>query len=86
MGKPERMRAGCAADARPSQHGAVGTSVAVVLHLAEQALDEGRLAGEAEIVETGTRRIVRDGNELVRFVQANRRSGSVTETSPPTGL
>ncbi len=59
----------------------------MVLHLAEQALDEGRLAGEAEIVETGIRRIVRDGEELVSFVQANRPSGSVKRTaSPPTAM
>jgi hypothetical protein len=59
----------------------VGSSVAVVLHLAEQALDEGRLAGEAEIVETGMRGIVRDGNELVSFVRAHRSPGSVATTS-----
>ena len=58
------------------QHGGVGTSVAVVLHLVEHALEEGRLAGEAEIVESGARAIVRDADDLVGFVRANR---------PPTG-
>ena len=80
---PRRVRGGCAADARPVQHAAVSTSVAVVLHLAEQALEEGRLAGEAEIVETGIRRIVRDGDELVSFVQANRPPGPVARTTSP---
>ena len=56
----------------------VGTSVAVVLHLVDKALEEGRLAGEAEIVETGVRGIVHDGDDLVSFVQAHRPSGPAT--------
>lgn len=47
----------------------MGASVSVVVHLVEQALDEGRLAGEVEIVETGARALVRDADELVAFVQ-----------------
>ena len=63
---------GCVTDA-PGVHAVqVGASVSVVLHLVEQALEEGRVAGEVEIVETGARSIVRDADELVAFVQAHR--------------
>lgn len=41
----------------------------VVLHLVEEALDQGRVAGEVEMVETGARAIVADAKELVGFVQ-----------------
>jgi len=50
----------------------VGASISVVLHLAESALEEGRLAGEVEIVETSARGVVGDTNELVAFVQQHR--------------
>ena len=50
----------------------MGASVSVVVHLVEQALDEGRLAGEVEIVETGARTLARDADELVAFVQRHR--------------
>jgi hypothetical protein len=50
----------------------VGASVSVVLHLSEEALDEGRLAGQVEIVETGTRSVVRSAEELVAFVCLHR--------------
>lgn len=50
----------------------MGTSVSVVMHLAEGALDEGRLAGEVEVVETGARSIVRSTDELVAFIQGHR--------------
>jgi hypothetical protein len=43
-------------------------TVSVVLRLAEQALAAGRLAGEAEVVETGERTVVRDADGLVRFL------------------
>ena len=43
-------------------------TVSVVLRLAEQALAAGRLAGEAEVVETGERRVVRDAEGLVTFL------------------
>jgi hypothetical protein len=43
-------------------------TVSVVLRLVEQALAAGRLAGEAEVVETGERRIVRDAEGLVVFL------------------
>ena len=51
---------------------AMGASVPVVMRLVEQALDEGRIAGEVEMVENGARAIVRDASELVAFVQGQR--------------
>jgi hypothetical protein len=54
----------------------MGASVPVVLHLVEEALDQGRVAGEVEMVETGARAIVRDAKELVDFVQGQRCLGS----------
>ncbi len=50
----------------------VGASVSVVMHLVEDALDDGRLAGEVEIVETGAGTVVRDTGELVAFVHQHR--------------
>jgi hypothetical protein len=47
----------------------------VVLRLVEQALDEGRIAGEVEMVETGARSVVGDAGELVAFVNSQRRLG-----------
>lgn len=47
-------------------------TISIVLRLAEQALAAGRLAGEAEIVETGERASVRDADELVRFLREPR--------------
>jgi hypothetical protein len=63
---------GCATDALGGHAVNVGGSVSVLLHLVEEALDEGRLAGKVEVVETGARSIVRDTNELVVFVQQHR--------------
>ena len=72
-GSLERPRArGCATDAPGLDDVLMGASLAVVLHLAEQALDEGRLAGEVEIVATGVRTLVRDAEELVIFLQCHR--------------
>ena len=51
-------------------------TISVVLRLVEQALDSGRLAGEAEIVETGERATVRDATELLTFVTGTRESGA----------
>lgn len=51
---------------------AVGASVSVVMHLVEEALERGRLAGEVQVVETGASSIVRDTDELVAFVQQHR--------------
>jgi hypothetical protein len=57
-------------------------TLSVVLRLIPGELLEGRIAGEAEVVETGERRIVRDLDELLRFlvsplndVQTHRRRG-----------
>ena len=72
-GSLESPRArGCATDAPGLDDVLMGASLAVVLHLAEQALDEGRLAGEVEIVATGVRTLVRDAEELVIFLQCHR--------------
>jgi hypothetical protein len=43
-------------------------TVSVILNLSPQALAAGRLAGSAEIVRTGERRLVRDAAELVAFL------------------
>lgn len=40
----------------------------MVLRLAGQALDEGRLAGEVELVESGERTLVGNADELISFV------------------
>lgn len=58
-------------------------SVPVVLRLVAQALDEGRIAGEVEMVETGARAVVADASELVAFVQAQRSMASVGKRAPP---
>ncbi len=50
----------------------VRVTISVVLRLVERALAGGRLAGEAEIVETGERGTVRDGAELVDFLNRKR--------------
>ncbi len=47
-------------------------SVSVVLRLAGQALDEGRLAGEVELVESGERTLVGNADELISFVCTHR--------------
>ncbi len=44
-------------------------TVSIVLRLALPALREGRLAGHVEIVEDGTRLVVRDADELVALVR-----------------
>ncbi len=66
------MRHGCVTDALGVHALHMGASVSVVMHLVERALDQGRLAGEVEVVETGARSMVRDTDELVAFVQAHR--------------
>jgi len=45
-------------------------SISVLLRLAPQALSTGRLAGRAEIVETGESTQIRDSDELVAFLRA----------------
>jgi hypothetical protein len=44
-------------------------SIAVVLHLREDSLEQGELVGAAEIVATGEVRRVRGTLELVAFLQ-----------------
>lgn len=66
-------------------------AISVVLRLVERALVAGRLAGEAEIVETGERRVVRDADDLVRFLggsaapPSERRSGEDEVERCPRG-
>ena len=50
-------------------------TISVVLRLAKPALDEGRLAGEAELVTTGVRATVRNADELIQFVNRFAREG-----------
>jgi len=45
-------------------------NISVLLRLAPQALSSGRLAGRAEIVETGESTQIRDSEELVAFLRA----------------
>jgi hypothetical protein len=44
-------------------------TISLVLRVAPEALAAGRLAGEAEVVETGERTVVRDAEELVAFLR-----------------
>lgn len=50
-------------------------SVWVVLRLVPAALAAGRLAGEVELVETGTKAVVRDADELVAFLRGRGADG-----------
>ncbi len=55
-------------------------TVSVILNLSAQALSTGRLAGSAEIVRTGERRLVRDAAELLAFL-----AGEATGPDPLSG-
>jgi hypothetical protein len=46
-------------------------TISLVLRIAPEALAAGRLAGEAEVVETGERVVVRDADELVAFLRGD---------------
>jgi hypothetical protein len=48
-------------------------TIALVLRVAPEALAAGRLAGEAELVGTGARVVVRDAAELVAFARGDAR-------------
>lgn len=66
-------------------------TVSVVLRLAPAALDAGRLAGEAELVATGERRVVRNVEELMAFLagvgaQVDGRRETWTETEQTGGV
>jgi hypothetical protein len=44
-------------------------TISVVLRLVELAVASGRLAGEAQLVQSGERAEIRDADELLAFVQ-----------------
>jgi hypothetical protein len=56
-------------------------SVAVVLHLVPDALEQGRLAGEAEVVDSGARALFNNAEDLVTFVRCHRERNEPTEQS-----
>ena len=56
-------------------------NVSVLLRLMPQALAEGRVAGHAEIVDTGESALFQDINEMVALIQSARgrdRDGDAT--------
>lgn len=57
-------------------------TMTVLLRLASRALASGRLAGEAEVVETGERRVVRNADDLVEFLH---RADGDSEAGEPAG-
>ena len=61
-------------------------TISIVLRLALQALSEGRLAGQVEIVEDGTRIVVRDADELVDAVRRHMAEADPVRstTTPPS--
>ena len=61
-------------------------TISIVLRLALQALSEGRLAGQVEIVEDGTRIVVRDADELVDAVRRHMAEADPVRsaTAPPS--
>jgi hypothetical protein len=54
-------------------------TVSLLLRLVEAALASGRLAGEAVLVETGERAVVRDAQEIVEFVRGGSKEPAVDE-------
>jgi hypothetical protein len=54
-------------------------TVSLLLRLVEEALASGRLAGEAVLVETGERAVVRDAQEIVEFVRSGSRAEAPEE-------
>ena len=63
--------------------GPMGASVSVVLHLVVEALEEGRLAGEAEVVETGDRGLFASAEDLVDFTRHHRVQADLSRTDRP---
>jgi hypothetical protein len=64
-------------------------TVSIVLRVAVAPLAEGRLAGQVEMVEDGTRLVIRDADELVAFVRCHlgmepgsKATGRWDDTSP----
>jgi hypothetical protein len=45
-------------------------TLSVLLRIARDALANGRLAGQVELVESGERTVVRDSEELIAFLRA----------------
>jgi hypothetical protein len=48
-------------------------TISLLLRLVPEALAAGRLAGEAQHVETGKRAVVRDVDELIAFLRGEDR-------------
>lgn len=59
-------------------------NLSVLLRLLREPLAAGRLVGEAEIVETGERTVVRDAAQLVDYLR-DRASGERTESEGAAG-
>lgn len=57
-------------------------TISIVLRLAIPALAEGRLAGQVEIVEDGTRMTVRDADELIDAVRRHVADPMAAPASP----
>jgi len=60
-------------------------TISVVLRLALPALREGRLAGQVEIVEDGTRLTVRDADELLDAVRRHVEHAAPPQSPGPLG-
>lgn len=59
-------------------------TISIVLRLIESALAEGRVAGEAEIVRTGERAVVKDEQCLLAFLRSHHtgsESGSTADVN-----
>jgi hypothetical protein len=54
-------------------------TISLVLRVAPEALAAGRLAGEAELVQTGARAVVRDAAELIAFLREAEGAGDKPE-------
>lgn len=54
-------------------------TVSVLLRLITETLAEGRVAGQAEIVDTGEAMVFRDQDEMVAFLQRATTPQSITD-------
>ena len=61
-------------------------TISVVFRLALPALREGRLAGQVEIVQDGTRVTVRDADELLDVLRIHLGDLARPEPAPPVVL
>ena len=57
--------------------------MSVILNLSSSALAAGRLAGQAEIVSSGERRLVRDAEELTTFLKESATAPVTAVTRDP---